>query len=410
MTTETLVTAQNFSRFMLQAVDLRKFTRTPTGGQCLFGEPMGNGGGSMFIPDGEVIEIDIRKGSSRNAAYIPRGMVHDVQNRAKYTAGKFTTLARTFPLIADTGVVSQNELLKRCFGEPVYGSTWTQNDRARKNASTIVERILCDHIVTQEISAWQMIKTGKLDLISGATSAQQIDTKRESSHTYTVTASWATAGTKILDSCDLVLNLGQKDAGVAYDTMVVGSDVVGYLWANTEILTVANLKGAGTSGFSIVWFGSNFQPDARYTHMIANGYLPICQLRTKMGRTINVFSYDKTYNNGSTDVYFVTAKEAIFFSSKAQCDRYYGPAEMLPPTDQMVKDLDTLFGWGMGTPSYIPEQVDATPGVVRPDGFFVDVQRGGKNSLYEINVQSTYMQFTTETDAFAYIADVTATS
>ena len=408
MTIETLTASQNFSRLMIAGIDTRRINSAPAGGLCLFGEAMGNGGGTAYVPDSEVIEFDVRKGNRGISSYIHRGVVGKPMNKAIHESGNFTTLARTFPLLADSGIVSAAQLLKRVFNENPY-EPLDQYTRARRHCSLILEDIVLDHIYAMERSAWQMIKTGKMDLIFDTSDTnEQIDTKRDTDHTYTVTASWATAGTDILGNIDTVCTLGVEDAGGAYDVMVVGSSIPGYLAANTAIKAYAGLNAAGTSGFELVWFGENAQPAARYQYLIDNGYNPICRLRTPMGRTLNVFTYEGTYvNSAGTTVYYLTANEAVWFRSNAACDRQFGPPEKLEPTEQMRADWDQIFGFNPDA-IQLPPNIAASPGVIVPEAFSCDIMRTTDNKAYEIICQAAPIFTTRDTDAFAYCEDVTS--
>jgi hypothetical protein len=408
MTIETLQAQQIFSRLMIEAIDLRRLHSVPCGAQALFGEPMANGGGTKYVPDSEVIEFDVRKGNRGISTFVHRGLLAKPLNKPAHVSGNFTSIARTFPLLHDTGLVTAAQLLKRVFGEPP-GAPLTQFERARRNARTVFEDIVIDHLYAQEYSAWQMIKTGKMDLIYGTSSNdEKIDTKRDTDHTFKCSASWATAGTDLLGDIDTAGTLLIEDASVPLDVMVVGANIPGYIAKNTAVQTYANLVAAGTTGFALIYFGANNKPEARFNHMIANGFIPICKITTEKGRTVNVFRYEGGYvDSGGTFHYYVGDKEAIFFSSTAACDRYFGPPEKLPPTRQQVADWDEIFGF---SPENIdlPPNIAATPRVIDPVEFSCDVRRNPDNTAFELTVQAAPMFVTRDTDYFAYIADVTA--
>lgn len=409
MANETLVAQQIFSRLMVANIDTRRIKKAPCLFQSLFGGQAGNGGGTMYVPDSEVVEFDVVKGTRLLATPVHRGHVSRPLNKAVHVSGNFTSLARTFPLLVEQGVVTAAQLLKRVFAESP-GSPLSQWERARRHAAVVFESQILAILAWQELAAAQMVKTGKMSLIYGTTSADEmIDTKRVATHTpATVTASWATAGTSILAQCDTICSLGQADAGAPFDTLLVGDDVNGYIAANTEIQALANIKAAGTSGFEMVWYGANFNPDAKYNFIRKNGAVPICKLRTKKGREIGVFRYEGMYNLNGTETPHIGAKEAIFFDVSAACDRFFGPAEKLSPTNQMILDWAEIFGFMPKNPT-LPTNIDATEGVIDASEFSCDVRRNSENSAFELTTQAAPMYVTRETDKFAYIADVTAT-
>lgn len=405
MTLETLTAAAIFSRLMIEPIDQRLQDRVPVGFQSFFGPQ--NGGREKFVLDSEVMEFDVRKGNRGISTFVHRGIYGEALNKPKHVGEKFTSLARTFPLLHDTGLVTAAQLNKRTFNESPY-MPLTQFERAQKNAKQIAEDIINDFIYGMEYSAAQMIKTGKMDLIYNTSSSdEQLDTKRDSDHTFTVTASWATAGTSILDSIDSMATLVIQDSNQTPDFCIAGYSIPGYLAANTEILALAGVRGAGTSGFSLIYFGDNFKPDAKYQRLIDSGFTPICLLLTKMGRRIALFTYEKTYVRSASTTYYMGAKEFILGSTSAMCDRMFGPPEKLDPTDQMVKDWDQLFGYSPESPQ-MPPNVE-NPGVLNPLAFSCDVMRAPGNKAYEINVQAAPVYITRDTDAFVYCADVTST-
>lgn len=407
MALETLTAAQYFSRIMVEGIDDRRLIKAPCGGQALFGEPMGNGGQTRYAPDSEVIEFDVRKGNRGISTFVKRGTYSQPINKPKHVSGNFTSLARTFPLLLDSGIVTADQLLKRVHSESPY-MPLTQWERARRHCGEVFEDIVLDHIYAMEYSAWQMIKTGKMDLVYNTSDAnEKIDTKRTATHTFTVSASWATAGTSILGDVDSVCTLGVVDAGRPYDVMVVGSNTPGYIQKNTDILALAGIRGAGASGFDLIYFGNNNPVPAKLNYLVGNGYTPICQLKTPMGRVVNVMTYEGTYVRSGSTTYYVTAKEAVFFHSDAACDRYFGPYEKLPPTQQMVADWNEIFGFSPENIS-LPPNLIATDRVVDPMAFSCDVRRTPDNKAFEVAVQAAPMFVTRDTDSFAYIADVTA--
>jgi len=406
MNYETPAAVSLYTRYWQEAIDYGLMINVPKGFQSLFGEPMGNGGRTRFVTDAKTIDFDVRDGSQQVTTLIHRGTVMEPLNKKILKGGNFTSFNRAFPLGEDEGIVSADQLLERAHGEQPYQPK-TQLDRARALARDIFDEQIRRAVRTQEIMAAQMIKTGKMDLIIGTAKAdEQIDTKRLATHTITPGAKWNVAGTDLLGDMDTAATLTTRDSGAVCDAMVMGSGIPGYLAKNTDILAYANLTGPGTSGVQLVYFGENVKPGPQFNAMIANGFNPICRLVTTMGRSITCFTYEGGYKDAAgTFVPYIGTDEAIFVSSQAACDRYFGPPEQLPISAQARQDYLEIFGFNLDTPP-VPANLDTGNGVIVPAEFFPHVMRAKDEKSFKIRLQYAPMYITRDTNAFCFIADV----
>jgi len=406
MNYEVPAAASLYTRYWQEAVDYGLMINVPKGFQSIFGEPMGTGGRTRFVLDAKTIDFDVRDGSQRVTTFIHRGTVMEPLNKNIMKGGNFTSFNRAFPLGEDEGIVTADQLLERAFGEQPYQPK-SRFDRARMLARDIFDEQVRQAVRTQEIIAAQMLKTGKMDIIIGtAKTDEQIDTKRLASHAITTGVSWATVTTDILSDNDTAFDLILRDSGAICDYAVIGSNIPGYIAANTAILALSNLVGPNTSGFQLVYFGENVKPGPQFNAMIANGFNPICRLVTLKGRSITFFTYEGGYKDSAgTFVPYMGADQCLWGASQAACDRYFGPPEQNPLSMQNKQDYLEIFGFNLEAPP-LPPNMDAGNGVIVPAEFFPHVMRSKDEKSFKIRMQYAPMYITRDTNAFAYSADV----
>lgn len=387
------------TRYMVETLDLTNLIQVPRGFQSFFGNPA-TGGKTRFSTDAKTVEFDVRDGQQGISTLIHRGIVSQPLNKTMLVGGKFTSFNRAFPLAEEEGIISADQILERAFGESTI-STLTRRDRMRELALDIASEMIRRAVRTQEILAAQMVRTGKMDTIIGTSSSnEQIDTKRASAHTMSPSASWATPSTSILTDLDSAITLGIR-AGYQIDGVVVGSLIPGYVYNNTEIKAFAGIAGANTSGYEVAYIGENVKVEDKFSRFVANGFVPFARFRTPMGRTITMFTYEGGYVASSTFYPFITTDHAIFFSSAARCDRYFGPPETLPMSEQSRADYADIFGFAPEvTPA--PANVGGVGDVIRPDEFFFDVRRASDQKSLIVRCQYAPMYITTDTNAFVY--------
>jgi hypothetical protein len=396
---ETPIAMDQLTRFFTEALDLTNLHAVPHGMQSFFGNP-GVGGRTRYVTDAKTLEFDVRDGVQDVTTLVHRGTTGTIVNKAKLIGGKFTSFNRAFPLGEDEGIVSADQILERSFGEGV-GSTALRIDRMRSLSLDIVSEMVRRAIRTQERLAWQMLRTGKMDTIIGTSSSdEQIDTKRAAANTLTKSGDWATAGTSIVGDFDSACDLIIQNGGLVPDACIVGSDIPKYLEDNTAIKARAAVQGAGTSGFEVAWIGENVKVGAQFQRMVDNGFNPIARIRTYKGRTITVFTYEGGYVTGGVFYPFITSDHAVWFSSAARCDRYFGPPERLPMTAQDRQDYAEIFG-------FPPESTPMPPNVpnsdvIAPAEFYFDSRRSADGKSLILRCQWAPVYITTDTNAFVY--------
>ncbi len=387
------------TRYMVETLDLTNLVTVPRGFQSFFGNPA-TGGKTRFSTDAKTLEFDVRDGQQGITTLVHRGIVSQPLNKDMLIAGKFTSFNRAFPLGEEEGIISADQVLERVYGESTI-STKTRRDRMRELAMELRDEMIRRAIRTQEILACQMLRTGKMDTIIGTTdTTEQIDTKRHTAHTMSPSAAWNIAGTHINVDCDTAFDLGLRD-GYMIDGCIIGSDIPAYLRGNTDLKAEAALAGAETSGFSTVWIGENVKVGAQFQRMIDNGFTAVARIRTPKGRTITFFTYEGGYIASSTFYPFLQTDGAIFFDSRARCDRYFGPPEMLPTTEQARADYADIFGFAPES-GEMPPNVFGVGDVIRPDEFYFDVRRALDNKSLIVRSQYAPMYITTDTNAFVF--------
>lgn len=398
---ETPIAMDQLTRFFVETLDLTNLRAVPHGMQSFFGNPA-TGGRTRFVTDAKTLEFDVRDGVQDVTTLVHRGTTGQLLNKAKLTGGRFTSFNRAFPLGEDEGIVSADQLLERGFGEGVGNlAIATRIDRMRNLSRDLLFEMVRRAIRTQEVLAWQMIRTGKMDTIIGTSNSdEQIDTKRKSANTLTRSGDWATAATDIIGDIDSACDLVIKNGGLTPDAMIVGSLTPKYLEDNTAIKARAAVMGAGTSGFDVTWIGENVKVGPQFQRMVDNGFNPIARIRTYKGRTVTVFTYEGGYVSSSTFYPFVAEDAAVFFSSQARCDRYFGPAERLPLTAQDRADYAEIFGF-MPEATPMPPNVPSSD-VIAPAEFYFDARRSQDGKSLILRAQWAPVYVTVDTNAFVY--------
>lgn len=387
-----------YKRVMMEAFDERDYIACPTGFQSMFGRL---GGGSRYYEAQDIdVDVDIVRGNERMAQMFPRGQyAHDIDPKKYAIQEVFSTRSFRFPFAEEETVISASELRMRTAGENEY-QRLDDRMRLRMKAFKAHREHLRKHIRLFEYLAAQVVTTGKMPAIVGATETEWLyDFKRNSDHIVTAAVDWATITTDILGDLDTACTALRKNAHVRADGLILGVDAFSAVRSNTAILAEADNRRFVTASI-----GGDRPVPAKFQFLVEAGFDYRGRLEVDSGKQLDVFTYDEYYDNASgTKTPYLDADTAIVFSSETKCDAYFGPNERLDYSPQEIAEMQFYLGMGpMAGP--MPPLVRGPAGVVTPEMFHFDAYMEGRRTGLTIRTQSAPLFATTMTDGF-YVID-----
>lgn len=389
----TPVEKDDFTRTMTEPFDDKDMIGVPQGGQSLFGNPA-NSSKTVYSTDKNVVEINIMRGNKRMAALVPRGGVPGIDlSTNRLVESKFSAFQRVYPLIQDEYQVHSDQLLFKIPNETDEQKV-TREDRAIYLMSEGSKEIIRRIGRMNEYLSWQSLLTGKQPAIYGTTdTALLYDFLRPSGHTVTVSTAWAT-GDPISDISDGVA-LIRAAAHVTPDYCVLAPDTWTGMVNNENIYALADNRR-----YTLIRLGPEDTVPAKYSRMIANGFMCVGSLITENGAVIYLFLYVDEYADlvTGTATAFVPSGYALLGYTGARCDRYFGPPEMMPMAPSQKSDFQSLFGISLDNPPVPP---NPRPGnVFDPNSMYFDAYPMGANKGWVLRGQAAPIFATTMTDAF----------
>jgi len=389
-----------FNRYAVNMFDEKQVMQTETVGQCFFGNPA-SGGRSVYSPDANVVEIEIKRAGRRTAALIPRGTISQpLSGHLDMSTEKGTTFSRKYPLSQEQGNISSDQLSQRLIGQNAYAGI-TRLEVMRSLAMEYHLENINRHVRLFERLAWTSLLTGKMPAILATTNADLIyDFRRNAANTITPTHGWGNAAgyplTDIDHACDHIRENGKMRA----DGVFVGATTLTYFLVNAQVN--AYYLNRPFMDQTRVGPGSDYPPWAR--RLEAAGAIIYGKIRTPAGRDLIVFSYDASYTNeSSVDTKFMPDDEAFVFASGARCDRYFGPPDTLPMIPQRAQWYMETFGFNPMVPP-LPQNILGA--VVEPAMFYVDAFPNESHTVVTLRTQSAPIFATTMTDAFVELKAV----
>ena len=392
------------SRQMANLFDEKSIIDLPTAGQSFFGDSR-DGSMTIFSPNALDIDIEVIRGNERLAALVPRGGVGRflgtlgaTQPHQDVQVGQESYFTRTFPLAEESGNITAAQILNRVPGEgPFEGRS--RAERFRFHATRAYTEILRRLIRLDEYLAWQSLLTGKQPSILGNTS-DVYDFRRNSALIVTPTYTWANASgvplTDIDGLCDKIRAYGKMEPNV----IVMGGSTFQAFTQNAQLIT--NQYG-NKLYYNLVTLDKDFNADGRFNRLIAGGMKARGVIQTPKGYNLVVFTYIQGYTNTSgTFTKYMTDNSALITAIEARADRYFGPPERLPMTNQDLQLFMERMGFNPALPP-LPMNVMAGDGVVLPETFFSDLYDSEDRKKTTVRVQHAPIFATTMTDAFGVL-------
>ena len=389
-----------FSRFMARAFDEKQIISCSTVFQSFFGNPMTNSE-TIFSPDSLAVDIDIIRGNERIAALTPRGVVSRTlgSNQKNVRSELMSTFSRKYPLSEEEGDITGDILLNRIAGENPYDRQ-TRMDRMRYHALKIHHENMRRHIRMFEVLAAQSVIAGVQDAIIGTTNTDlQFDFRRKSTHTVTASPSWAGGSGTIMADIDAACLKVRADGHVHPDMMICGATSLNSFIQDTAIKAEADNRRFEFVDMKISYLNA----PKELQRFIDAGLILQGKLRTPGGFDLWVFAYVDGYTaaNGTYTKYMPDTK-VVICSSKARCDRYFGPPENLPMVPMREALYRDYFGFDPTSPP-MPGNIKGSGAVIDPAMFYVDAYVSGDWKKISIRTQSAPIFATTMTDCFVTI-------
>jgi len=386
-----------FTRVMAGGYREADYVGMPTLFQRFFGRPE-TGGRTIYSPNANILEIEIKRAYQKMAALVPRNAIGKFigDTHADGTLGIGTTFARKYPLIQEELPLDSEQLLSRVIGEEGPYDNWDQTTRLRTLARLGYVELMRRILRLQEFLAGQSLLLGKQSCRAvGTPGTDDYDWRRNSSNTAALTHGWANAlGVPLTDldtACDQLVFAGKGDTNFI---AVFGGNAMKAFLANTQVST----NFANKLYFELLRFSLDFTPNGFLAELVAAGAKAFGRLKTPKGYEITVLTYPAMYEaaNGAATKFF-NDDYAFVCSSNARCDRYFGPPQRLPitPTEQMMM----MERFGM-SPDTLPLPANVPAGILNPGMYYTDSYDSPDRQHTLLRIQGGPVYPTVQTDAF----------
>lgn len=390
-----------YSRMITSLFDETLLMGVSKGFFSLFGRPE-NTGVTVFSPNANILDIDIMRAEGGIAPMVQRGG-GDIKLNLKGTkADKGTTVSREYPLIQIEGSVSAAQLNRRLLGQSAY--------EAPSKEAVLRELLAIQHknqmykiLRTFELNASEAILTGKMKSIIATTNTELIyDFYRKPTHIYTPAAKWDSGSPDILGDLDDACDLIRKDSYMTPDIAIMGSDAFKVFMQDETVLGFADNRRVET--VEVKRLSTDNMPPSNLAWLKEAGFMPRAWVRTYKGYDLWIYTYIDTYEDLSdTTQNYMPVEQCLITSSKARCDRYFGPNEMLPVTPTKQRFYSERLGMAMTSPM-IPQ--NAQGGMIDPRMFYADAWEEPRSQAVEFMLQSAFLPVPIQTDAYVTLTDL----
>jgi hypothetical protein len=394
----TPLAVDQYSRFMAEMFDERSIIGVSTVGQSFFGNPA-HGSKTIYSPDSKVVEIDIIRGNERIGALINRGSVSKNLDNKDTTTQNFSSFSRVYPLGEEVGHINADQILSRVAGENPY-QQMSRIDRMRMLAREHHNEHVRRFVRMFEYLSWKSLLEGKMPAIIGTTETDLIyDFRRDSANTISVTVPWDDAAADILGDLDAACDQLREAGKVTPNFIFLAGNVAKVFFTDTIIQKMADVKG-----FSFIVAGPNNPVPSNLQPLIDGGAVARGYIFTPQGRQLWIFCYNDIYTDstGTTQKYMPDGYAFMGYFG-ARCDRYFGPAEVLPPTGAKVAWYNEIFGFNMMA-APMPPMVKGNS--VNPGMFYNDAYQAEDGKKIAVRTQTAPIFATTQTDAFVTLTDL----
>ena len=386
-----------YSRYFSNVFDESEYIWNPTGFLSIFGRPEANGSETIYSPNALDVDIDIIRGNEKIAKLLPRGMVSRPlgSTQQNLNVEKFTAFSRTFPLSEEEGDINAHKLLSRDGGETPYEGR-DKFTRLRNRASRINKESVRRTIRLWEFLASQSILEGQMPAILGTVDPDLIyDWNRNPAHISTLGTAWTNVASDPLADIDAAWRLGRTNGRCSMDYAIWGEDVINAFIQHADVVEKSDNRR-----FNMIYVDQEMEVPSQFKFLVDGGMTPRIKVFTPGGHKFLVFGYSDTKDDDTgTAVDLMPAGYALFGYSKARCDRYFGPAELLPNIPQKMDFYRQMFGFNPEAMP-MPANVRNAGHVLNPAMFYFDAYASADWKKVTCRTQSAPIFPTTQTDCF----------
>jgi len=395
-----------FTRYMMEGFDESEHIAVST----VF-LPFFTSGKTLFSPDRNAVDIDIKRGNEKYAKMRLRGPgSHTIGTEIKgLRSTKFTSVSRKYPLMEDEHVIESSQLNWRSFGVSAEADR-SKQAALRKLAVDGSNEIIRRMVRSQNLLARESILNGQMSAIFGTAKSDLIyDFYRHTDLTFTVATAWDNAGTVMAD-LDTACQRVQRNGKVVPEAFFTKGSVLTAMIENADFASKAdnrrfNLIGIGSTEA----MGANpvSSMSSKYQKFIDSGWIYRGWIQTTEGYMLQIFvTPDVVEEDSGTFTDMVPDGWGLVCNPFVRCDRMFGPDEKLPAIPQRVQLYEQLLGISLSTPN-IPVNIKDRGALIRPDMFSYSASVNEKWTNISITVQSAPIFVTTHTDAFCTMKGLT---
>lgn len=388
-----------YSRVMIDLFDEREMISVSTGFLSFFGAPE-SGGRTVYADSSEVVDIDIIRGNEKTAALVQRGQLAAKNLDSKNASDqKYSSFSRVFPLGEEEDTITADQLNKRVAGEDPYAAQPKQ-DRLTVLASNNHSEHIRRFVRLFELLAAQAIITGKMDAILGTANVDlQYDFRRNAENIFSPAIAWDQATATIMADIDEGCDVVRKNGKVTPDMAIVGGGTMEAMIDNDAFQAKADNRR-----FELIEVSTNTPVPDRFRRFVESGFIARGKLRTAKGYELWLFTYIDGYTDENGDfVKYMPEDKMVIASSRARCDRYFGPGEIMPNNSQRLDMMSEMFG--VQNPQTMSMPVVKNDSLIDAAMFTFDAYPHASNKGINIRTQAAPIFATTMTDAFVTIED-----
>lgn len=303
--------------------------------------------------DTKHVDLDIRKGGRKIAAYVSPLAESKVVEKDGYQTSTFTP-----PYVKEKEPIQPSEFLNRPAGAVLYAPGQDPATRLQQETGRILADLDDRFSRLEEVQAAQALNAGIVTCVGEGVNAT-VDFGMDANHKITLAGTdlWSDAQSdpikNYIDWCDLVA----KDSGLVPDVSIIGLDAWKAARTNQAFLDALNNRRVNVG-----------QIDPR---QLPNGVTYLGDLE-EAGVSISLYIYKEWYEDPSTGLLtpMVPADKVWLGSTRARCRKLYGA----------IQDIDAgglaavrryPKSWTVKDPSVRWVQLQSAPlmAMEQPDGF-----------------------------------------